>query len=1061
MSYDIQRLCRVATYLFSRQAATQGRYDERDLLLGHGLDNLVSMRVIFVLSLVVLLGLWVNFFISPDFYSTFSFALVFSFLCWYVRHLPACGITDSLHLNELEKTQAYRSYLHGRILFTPHGLSLSWHKRKIVKVPLSQAFLQNTDLIQPYGIVKNTQVLQQATNYEPCQAASAHPQHLSHAHITQHTQSHSPVIPHTSVQTHVDGSSLNPHETATNQLQPSLAAVQAQADLASITHGQPQPSLATAQTQADLAASTLGQPQPHLTQRAPQPINPQADSITKITWKNSPLVKFGKKLYALWSAPESFIEVQVDSHQQQPLTPGEISNATSGYLTWPDVQSLYGYRLLAGMRLRLDQLQDLTEAMLPSLSLEAHRDVAKDEVFFLGFGFNWYPKHTRRLHDVLEVGVRPSPFGGKGTKDIHAVEDHDAYNPLFFAREMLQGHTMIFGTTGAGKTRMFDLLVTQAILRGDAVIIIDPKGDHGLQECLLRAMRMAKREPTVELFCLDIALAHHKSFTPRDFKVYTQISTGRRFPQVGLRKGTTIPNTRRESIGTKSLYRFIRKFPRRVRCDLLARRAYKVRTNKAYYDRYRIANAPTKEPVDWMGRVPLPHSAYQENPHGIYGNWDEELSQQHNAQEQNSQEQDSLLTRTPNSAEFYQQHKFDRQQVDKLKQSPNFATDSVVTSEYKRSAFDSVESNPDLYAFKYFSQSFNPLSTYGRSTEVADRVCAMMPDDGGSASSFKGYALMAVAAAVDCLQLTGQKVTLANIRSIVSDQSKFINGVRCGIDTIVRKRNKGVISYYYNCIHGVRLSQLQRFAGTVSALLGSQLDQPASRSKELLLLKNLVRHGILNPGVDKNGVQYCEEKYGIPPSPKLTEASCLSSIASVLLTEFQHSQQASPGYAKTCARLYMALGNALDRHPADALKENLGRALQDVIKVTTLNNEEQLSPQLVETVQQLVEQHAAEEAQAQAEAEAEANKTKKRTTRAKSSTTKSTRAKSTTTKAKSTSSKSTTTKTTRSTRSRKTTSQDESAEELSASTTEPIPAATETSTTPKKRVRKSTTTSED
>ena len=42
---------------------------------------------------------------------------------------------------------------------------------------------------------------------------------------------------------------------------------------------------------------------------------------------------------------------------------------------------------------------------------------------------------------------------------------------------ILLAGTLIVGTTGAGKTWAFDLLVTQAVWRGEAVTIIDPKGD--------------------------------------------------------------------------------------------------------------------------------------------------------------------------------------------------------------------------------------------------------------------------------------------------------------------------------------------------------------------------------------------------------------------------------------------------------------------------------------------------------------------------------------------------------------------------------------------------------
>ena len=55
-----------------------------------------------------------------------------------------------------------------------------------------------------------------------------------------------------------------------------------------------------------------------------------------------------------------------------------------------------------------------------------------------------------------------------------------------------EGHLLVVGTTGCGKTRLFDLLVTQAVLRGEAVVILDPKGDQGLRAAAERACALAR-----------------------------------------------------------------------------------------------------------------------------------------------------------------------------------------------------------------------------------------------------------------------------------------------------------------------------------------------------------------------------------------------------------------------------------------------------------------------------------------------------------------------------------------------------------------------------------------
>jgi conjugal transfer pilus assembly protein TraD len=76
-----------------------------------------------------------------------------------------------------------------------------------------------------------------------------------------------------------------------------------------------------------------------------------------------------------------------------------------------------------------------------------------------------------------------------GATWIHGLErrEQSLYQPL----QHTAGHTLIVGTTGAGKSRSFDLMITQAVLRGEAVIIIDPKGDKDLKNAAKRACVMA------------------------------------------------------------------------------------------------------------------------------------------------------------------------------------------------------------------------------------------------------------------------------------------------------------------------------------------------------------------------------------------------------------------------------------------------------------------------------------------------------------------------------------------------------------------------------------------
>ncbi|MHB8409976.1 MAG: conjugative transfer system coupling protein TraD [Acidiferrobacterales bacterium] len=97
---------------------------------------------------------------------------------------------------------------------------------------------------------------------------------------------------------------------------------------------------------------------------------------------------------------------------------------------------------------------------------------------YLGEGFEWDNTMARRAYEMLRKDTLPPATGDAGGVPwIHGLgQSTDAVLPLKFA----DGHVFIVGTTGVGKTRAFDLMITQAILREEAVIVIDPKGDQDL-----------------------------------------------------------------------------------------------------------------------------------------------------------------------------------------------------------------------------------------------------------------------------------------------------------------------------------------------------------------------------------------------------------------------------------------------------------------------------------------------------------------------------------------------------------------------------------------------------
>lgn len=75
----------------------------------------------------------------------------------------------------------------------------------------------------------------------------------------------------------------------------------------------------------------------------------------------------------------------------------------------------------------------------------------KDRMWF-GWGFEWTPAHTQRAMDVMQAGIDEGETGHPGSAWIHGInagKESDVFIPL----KALEGHTLMFGTTGSGKAQ--------------------------------------------------------------------------------------------------------------------------------------------------------------------------------------------------------------------------------------------------------------------------------------------------------------------------------------------------------------------------------------------------------------------------------------------------------------------------------------------------------------------------------------------------------------------------------------------------------------------------------
>ncbi|MDD6178138.1 MAG: conjugative transfer system coupling protein TraD [Ruminobacter sp.] len=127
------------------------------------------------------------------------------------------------------------------------------------------------------------------------------------------------------------------------------------------------------------------------------------------------------------------------------------------------------------------QKEKLTGSSFNIMKIKELKKKLKPELLYLGDGFLWNKRTTKKSLDIIEgykksFNLKPQTKV-KGLRFMQMLEDN---KPIYVPLSFLEGHTLITGTTGAGKTRLFDLIIAQAIMREEAVIIIDPKGDKDL-----------------------------------------------------------------------------------------------------------------------------------------------------------------------------------------------------------------------------------------------------------------------------------------------------------------------------------------------------------------------------------------------------------------------------------------------------------------------------------------------------------------------------------------------------------------------------------------------------
>lgn len=134
----------------------------------------------------------------------------------------------------------------------------------------------------------------------------------------------------------------------------------------------------------------------------------------------------------------------------------------------------------------------------PGMLFHAPAEAPVQSVWF-GLGFRWTPVEAQRFYELTRIDWKSMLLPERWR---HWFSRHpglsDASPGIIRPLSSLGGGTLLVGTTQTGKGVVLTNLVSQAILRGDAVIVIDPKSSKRLRSAVIGACRAAGRPEPLE-----------------------------------------------------------------------------------------------------------------------------------------------------------------------------------------------------------------------------------------------------------------------------------------------------------------------------------------------------------------------------------------------------------------------------------------------------------------------------------------------------------------------------------------------------------------------------------
>jgi conjugal transfer pilus assembly protein TraD len=126
----------------------------------------------------------------------------------------------------------------------------------------------------------------------------------------------------------------------------------------------------------------------------------------------------------------------------------------------------------------------------------------REDNYYVGSGFTFTPRHMA-IYEKIKNDHRFHTKGGfenvaGGLPFIHNLGKAEETPQLLNLKE----HTLVAGESGSGKTVFLKQIGAQMIMDGEAVVIIDPKGDRGLLNAVYDLCRKCGRQRDFRFFSL-------------------------------------------------------------------------------------------------------------------------------------------------------------------------------------------------------------------------------------------------------------------------------------------------------------------------------------------------------------------------------------------------------------------------------------------------------------------------------------------------------------------------------------------------------------------------------